>query len=158
MTLKPNDFWYTPSVIWKAVDSLFGIGGYGDYGDPCPVNPNFDGLQHSWRSDCYINPPYSRKLRRAFIQKGIKEYKGGRYLWLLNFGNNVDHWDLHKRSSAVRIPETRIRFVPGHPELGDGQSPMYDSIFILWGDPAGFAEAFKGIGKCYANEYSGGKK
>lgn len=144
----PNDFWYTPPYVMNCVKQFFGFAGFGD---PCPVNPEFNGLQHTWLPECYINPPYSRKLRRAFIQKGIKEYKGGRFLWLLNFGNNIDHWDLHQRSSSVCLPETRIRFTPGHPALGDGKSPMYDSIFILWGDPSGFKEAFAPLGKAYTS-------
>jgi len=147
---KPSDFWYTPPIIMDAVRNFFGFAGFGD---PCPVDPEFNGLQHQWLPECFINPPYSRSLRRAFIAKGQKEYKGGRYLWLLNYGNNQDSWELHKKASAVCIPEKRIKFIPGHPDLGDGNSPMYDNILILWGNPSGFAEAFKGIGKVYSCEY-----
>lgn len=150
--LKPNDLWYTPPVILDAVKAFMP-----DYFDPCPIDPQFDGLglnehghEYWWPTDCFINPPYSRKLRRDFINQGNKQFgNDSRFLWLLNYGNNVDHASLHKKASAVCIPYTRIRFVPGHQELGDGKSPMYDNILILWGDSTGFREAFREIGKVY---------
>ncbi len=143
---KPSDFWYTPPYVLDAVKSFFGFAGYGD---PCPINPEFNGLQNQWLPELFINPPYSNPLRRQFIDKAMQEYNGGRFLWLLNFGNNQDSWELQKCASAICIPEKRIKFIPGHPDLGDGKSPRYDSIFILWGDPSGFEKAFKDIGKVY---------
>lgn len=149
--IKLNDNWYTPCHILKAVTHFMGK----DWFDPCPVNPEFDGLYINWQSDNFINPPYSKKLRRHFVWKGIQEFNknpASRFLWLVNFGNNKDLWQLHKYASAICIPETRIRFVPGHPSLGDGKSPRYDSIFVLWGNPHGFREHFQHIGKVYGEE------
>lgn len=141
-----NDYWYTPPKVLACVHDFLGEG----YFDPCPVNPKDDGLQMAWQADCFINPPYSAILKRAFIDKAYAEYKhGSRFLWLLNFGNSKDLWDLHLSASAVCVPQTRIRFIPGHPALGDGSSPRYDNIFILWGDPAGFEESFASVGKVY---------
>lgn len=136
---QKNDLWYTPPDILTSVGLLLG-----HYFDPCPINPQYDGLNVSWGRDCFINPPYSRKLRRQFIEKGMREYDGGRYLWLLNFGNNKDVGLLHSVpwASAVCLPEKRTKFIPGHSDLGDGMSPRYDSIFILWGAVDGFEDIF----------------
>jgi DNA N-6-adenine-methyltransferase (Dam) len=152
MSLKPNDFWYTPDYVLKAVDSFFM-----EYGwfDPCPIEPDFDGLSTVWEPDCFINPPYSETLKNAFIARGIGQFKeDSRFLWLMNYANSRALSELHRIASAVCIPHKRIKFVPGHADLGDGGSPRYDNIFILWGDSKGFAEAFKSIGKCYTTKGS----
>ena len=144
-----TDKWYTPGYVWKAVDIFFDKGAWHD---PCPAHPVQDGLTANWWKDCYINPPYSKALKRAFIKKGKEQFSAGkRFLWLVNYANSVDCEELSDRASAVCIPYRRIAFVPGDPSLGDGRSPRYDNIFYLWGDPAGFAEAFGEIGKTYVS-------
>lgn len=156
MTLKPNDFWYTPKNVWDAIDSFLD-----EYGDPCPANPTFNGLEEDWEiQDFYINPPYSKKLKRAFINKAIKEYSGGRYLWMFNYANSQDLATVHRIASATLIPFKRFEFVPGHPlltghpenpdpEKRNPGSPQYDNIMILWGDTKGFQEAFGHLGFIY---------
>ena len=142
---KPNDFWYTPDYVWRAIRAFFGENLF----DPCPVDPKFDGLQTSWKRDCYINPPYSKPLRGQFVDKAVEQYAGGRYLWLLNYGNHKDMLKLMQKATAVVVPYKRIKFVPGIPELGNGESPMYDSLFVLWGNFGGFDTAFADIGTVF---------
>lgn len=150
VTLKPNDFWYTPDYVLKAIDGFFTKGCF----DPCPIEPHFDGLAVKWNNrDCYINPPYSETLKKAFIAHGVSQFKENcRFLWLMNYANSRSLGELHRKASAICIPYKRVRFVPGHEALGDGGSPRYDNIFILWGDSKGFAEAFKDIGHVYDNK------
>lgn len=159
---RSNDYWYTPPYVWDAVNTFFGLAGYGD---PCPVNPEFNGLQHEWLPQCYINPPYSKGQLEAWIAKGVKEYTAGkwptkRFLWLLNYGNTENHCVMNRYASAVCIPKTRIKFIPGHPslaghpdnpdpEMRKPSGPKYNNIFYLWGNPSGFQEAFKNIGRVY---------
>lgn len=153
MTIQPNDFWYTPPIVWDAIHKFMGVPF-----DPCPSEPQFDGLQMPWDWDCYINPPYSEKLKRAFIDKVIKEYEGGRYLWMFNYANSVDLHDVKIRSSATLLPEKRFRFIPGHPDLKES-SPRYNNIMLLWGDTTGFKECFGHLGSVfYSNEYLEDKK
>lgn len=144
MTLKPNDLWYTPPAVWEAVMAFMGP----DYFDPCPSNPTFDGLEIGWKRDCYINPPYSEKLKRQFIDKAIEQYCGGRFLWMLNYANSVDIGDIHKKASAVLLPFKRFKFIPGHPSL-KVSSPRYNNIMILWGDNTGFEKSFGHLGFVY---------
>lgn len=127
---EENDFWYTPDYIWRCINEFFVVPPF----DPCPVEPQFDGLMVDWPNDVYINPPYSQELRRSFINKAMQQFTPGRrFLWLMNFANNQDLWMLHRLTSAICIPQQRIKFVPGSPKLGDGASPRYDNIFLLWG-------------------------
>lgn len=148
MTLSPeiNDFWYTPNYVLDCVHDFFN----GAYFDPCPINPYFNGLERDWGSNCFINPPYSKELKKAFIKKGIEQYNWGkRFLWLVNYRNSKQLTILHNHADAVCIPDKRIKFLPGYPDLGLGTSPKYDSIFILWGETIGFKEAFADIGRVY---------
>jgi hypothetical protein len=58
--LKPTDFWRTPPDLYPK-----------DCFDPCPVNPQFDGLEIPWHGDVFCNPPYSQA--RYWIEKAIAE-------------------------------------------------------------------------------------
>lgn len=140
----PNDFWYTPPLIMDVVSDYLGA-----HYDPCPINPNFDGLKSSWTANCFINPPYSRKLKRSFIDKAITEFRPeiDHYVWLLNYANSEDLFDIKARASAVCLPDKRVKFIAGHPELQES-SPRYDNIIVLWGEPSGFYK-FEKIGKVF---------
>lgn len=130
--------------------------------DPCPIDPKFDGLEpeYGWKRDSYINPPYSKALKRAFINKALIQYCGGRFLWMFNYANSQDLATVHRHSSATLIPFKRFEFIPGHPlltghpenpdpEKRTPGSPQYDNIMILWGDTKGFQEAFGHLGFVY---------
>jgi len=39
--------------------------------DPCPVNPEFDGLETDWNKFNYVNPPYP--LLKEFVYKAVDE-------------------------------------------------------------------------------------
>jgi hypothetical protein len=59
-TAEPADFWVTPARLYPK-----------DCFDPCPVNPEFDGLAIAWHGDAFVNPPYSQIP--AWIAKALKE-------------------------------------------------------------------------------------
>lgn len=70
---KHSDNWKTPHDFYKKLNDEFNF----DF-DPCPYSlgePLFDGLSCDWGLSNFVNPPYSRKLKEAFILKGIEEYK-----------------------------------------------------------------------------------
>ena len=44
--------------------------------DPCPYcegEIEVDGLKIEWGQSNFVNPPYSQKLKEAFIKKGLKK-------------------------------------------------------------------------------------
>ncbi len=143
----PNDLWYSPPLIINAVEDYFN----GAYFDPCPVNHAYDGLNVSWSKQCFLNPPYSKELKRAFIRKAEQEFTpDSTYIWLVNYACSRDLLVLKSKASAVCLPNERIKFIPGDPSLGDGQSPRYDSIILMWGgDTNKFKECFGHIGSVY---------
>jgi len=64
--IKEKDKWKTPSWLMKHFKNHF---------DPCPSNPNFDGLKVNWKNPSYVNPPYSNPLR--WVKKAIEQQKKG---------------------------------------------------------------------------------
>lgn len=161
MKTQPNDCWHTPPEVWQSIHDFFGEF---PVFDPCPSNPDEDGLEIEWDKNTYINPPYSEEAKRAFINKGEREFKlGHRFLWMFNYANSKDLWRVHLRASAVLIPEKRFHFIAGdpsligHPDNPDRNkrkpgSPRYDNIMILWGNPSGFHNAFRKWGKVYVEQ------
>ena len=47
------------------------------------INADFDALTMDWESRNFINPPYSRKLKEAFVIKAIEESKKGKLCVML---------------------------------------------------------------------------
>ena len=89
--IKHTDNWSTPIDFYEKLNSEFHF----DF-DPCPLNlgsikPENDGLSIEWGNVNFINPPYSRKLKEAFILRAISESKKGKTCVMLlpvsNFSN-----------------------------------------------------------------------
>jgi len=81
--LDHSDNWATPIKLYNALDDefLFNF-------DPCPFNvneitPETDGLLKDWGYCNFINPPYSQKLKEAFILKAIAESQKGKICVML---------------------------------------------------------------------------
>ena len=77
-----NNDWETPQYIYDYVIHHF-FNDTLDYFDPCPLNADFDGLKISWKLFNYINPPYNRKCKEAFIIKAYNESKLGKLCVML---------------------------------------------------------------------------
>ena len=79
--LEHADDWGTPSYIYDELNNEFNF----DF-DPCPLQHNIEdwnGLEVEWGSCNFVNPPYSRKLKEAFVKKSIEESKKGKTCVLL---------------------------------------------------------------------------
>ena len=75
----------------------------------------WDGLKIEWKERNYINPPYSRKLKEAFVRKAIAESKKGKFcVMLLPVSTSTDlfHNDiLPNISYPIRFLKRRLKFV-----------------------------------------------
>ncbi len=77
---QPDD-WKTPDDFYNKLNKRFNF----DF-DLCPLNHNindWDGLEVEWGQRNFVNPPYSRKLKEAFIIKAYKESLKGKLCVLL---------------------------------------------------------------------------
>ena len=69
--------WETPDSLMEFLEKR-----HGKMFDPCPINPDFDGLKILWQEICYVNPPYNEAIK--WMKKGVMEWKRGcRIIFLL---------------------------------------------------------------------------
>lgn len=95
-----NDSVATPSVLYKLLDEEFKF----DY-DPCPLNPDFDGLKTEWKQSNYINPPYSKI--KPWIVKTVEEFKKDKKcVVLIPLRPNLNYWFQYIYPNC-----TEIRFI-----------------------------------------------
>ena len=64
---KIHDDWETPTDLLEYIRMKY-FNGHSFF-DPCPIDPDFDGLKIAWKKRNYVNPPYNRELKEAFIIK-----------------------------------------------------------------------------------------
>ena len=101
---KPiHDNWATPPYFLDEIRREFG-----DFFDPCPLKAKFDGLSIDWKKVNYINPPYSQKLKEAFIHKAFEESKKGKTCVMLIPASTET-----KIFHDVILPNAEIRFLKG---------------------------------------------
>lgn len=103
-----NDDWETPDFIKDWVRHHFG-----EFYDPCPLKSSFDGLAlENWGAVNYINPPYSKDLKTAFIEKAILEAdKGYTCVLLIPATTETKSFlKLWKRASEVYFIHSRVAF------------------------------------------------
>jgi hypothetical protein len=71
-----HDDWMTPPTFYEQQNAIYQF----DF-DPCPWmhDMSWDGLEVDWGRRNFVNPPYSLKLKEAFILKAIKEAGKGKF-------------------------------------------------------------------------------
>jgi len=73
-----SDVHITPDRVWDMIKDNWGYEKE-QFFDPCPVNPQWNGLDIDWKELNYVNPPYSREqgekktLLTLFVDKALKE-------------------------------------------------------------------------------------
>jgi DNA N-6-adenine-methyltransferase (Dam). len=106
--LGHSDNWSTPEELYNKLNAEFNF----DF-DPCPLNSTFDGLVIEWGKSNYINPPYSRQLKEAFVIKAIEESKKGKICVMLlpvSTSTRLFHRYILPNAREIRFLEGRVRF------------------------------------------------
>lgn len=110
--LDHSDNWATPAYFYDKLNEEFNF----DF-DPCPYNTgelDFDGTKIEWGNSNFINPPYSQKLKEAFVQKAIQEAKKGKLCVLLlpvSTSTKLFHNLIKPNAKEIRFVERRIKFI-----------------------------------------------
>lgn len=134
-----HDNWATPKKLYDELNLEFNF----DF-DPCPLNTNIitqetDGLLKEWGNRNFVNPPYSRLLKEAFVKKAIEESKKGKLSVLLipvSTSTKLFHDFILPNKKEIRFIRGRISFV-GLNNKGEmvnektGGKPMHDSMLVI---------------------------
>lgn len=109
--LQSGDNWQTPPEFYNKLNKEFNF----DF-DPCPYSegePIFDGLKCEWGERNFINPPYSLKLKTAFVEKAIEESRKGKLCVLLlpsATETKLFHDLIVPNKKEIRFIRNRIKF------------------------------------------------
>ena len=128
--LNNSDNWATPKEFYDKLNAEFNF----DY-DPCPLNGK-GGLEGDWGKRNFVNPPYSRKLKEAFVLKAIEQAKKGKLSVLLlpvSTSTKLFHDHIKPNAKEIRFVRGRLRFlgVNTKGEYVTNKTPMHDSMIIV---------------------------
>ncbi len=132
--LKHSDNWKTPDEFYHGLNAEFSF-----TFDPCPLNHDmsWDGLEIEWGERNYINPPYSRKLKEAFVIKAAMESKKGKLCVMLlpvSTSTYLFHEVIKPNAKEIRFIRGRIAF-EGVNTFGvpvKGKKGMHDSMIVVF--------------------------
>ena len=92
-----------------------------------------NGLTQEWHGRIWLNPPYSRELMPAFVDKLIEEYTAGHVTEavLVSHNNTDTQWfqKLVAHASALCFPAKRIKFYRGE----NVAAPVNGQVFFYLG-------------------------
>lgn len=109
--INNDDNYATPPEFYEELNSRFNF----DF-DPCPYNEGEivnDGLQIEWGYSNFVNPPYSQKLKEAFIKKGIEEMNKGKvcvFLIPVSTSTKLFHESIKPNATSIEFIKGRIKF------------------------------------------------
>lgn len=125
--LNHKDDWATPPHFLEEIKKEFG-----DFFDPCPWHHNindWNGLSIKWSEINFVNPPYSRKLKEAFVKSAIlhKKILGYKSILLLPVSTSTKlfHDYIKYNANEIRFVKGRLRFIGINQK---GQFVNYDQI------------------------------
>lgn len=107
-----HDNWKTPPDFYNKLNNIYHF----DF-DPCPFNHDislWDGLKIEWGNLNYVNPPYSRKLKEAFILKGVEESKKGKtcvFLLPVSTSTKIFHETIKPNAKSIEFIKGRLNFI-----------------------------------------------
>lgn len=110
--LDCKDDWMTPPEYYNRWNVQYHF----DF-DPCPLNHDlslWDGLNVQWGNMNYVNPPYSRELKEAFVLKALEESREGRISFMLlpvSTSTKLYHDVIRPNATSVEMLKGRIPFI-----------------------------------------------
>lgn len=140
--INNDDNYATPPDFYAELNKRFNF----DF-DPCPYNEGEivrDGLLVDWGQSNFVNPPYSKQLKEAFIRKGIEESKKGKmcvFLIPVSTSTKLFHDWIKPHASQIEFVRGCIKFGKRdeygnfyYPMSADGkvQSGTKDSMIVVF--------------------------
>ena len=109
--INNDDNYATPPEFYEDLNKRFNF----DF-DPCPYNEGEitnDGLKIEWGRSNFVNPPYSKNLKEAFVKKGVEEMKKGTlcvFLIPVSTSSKLFHEWIQPNATKIEFIKGRIRF------------------------------------------------
>ena len=128
--LEHKDHWATPKDFYDKLDTEFHF----DF-DPCPLHGEH-GLDGDWGERNFINPPYSRKLKEAFVKKAVEQSRKGKLCVLLlpvSTSTALFHDWIQPNTKEIRFIRGRIPFdgINTKGERVTTKCGMHDSMVVV---------------------------
>jgi hypothetical protein len=114
--MKDRSIWQKSWDNWKTPKDFLDKWWLNQDFDPCPFNHDlkkWDWLLIEWKENNFVNPPYSQKLKEAFIHKAIIEkYKWKNTIMLLPVSTDtkIFHDYILPESHHIEFIKWRIKF------------------------------------------------
>lgn len=104
MSLRSD--WATPAGLYTELNEEFKFSF-----DPCPTNPQYDGLSANWGMRNFCNPPYGRQIT-AWIKKGYEESLKGKLVVFLLPSRTDTQWfhNYIMKADEIRFIKGRLKF------------------------------------------------
>ena len=107
-----SDDWMTPPYFYNELNAEFDF----DF-DPCPFQHDvtlWDGLLVDWGQRNFVNPPYSKDLKAAFVKKAIEESRKGKLCVMLlpvSTSTILFHDHILPNQKEIRFIRRRIKYI-----------------------------------------------
>ena len=134
--IEKSDQWATPQDFYQKLDQEFKF----DF-DPCPIDydgsPENDGLLIEWGKSNFVNPPYSRMLKEAFVHKALDVSRNGALCVLLlpvSTSTKLFHETIQPNAKEIRFLKGRIKFegINTFGERVTNKCGMFDSMLCIF--------------------------
>ncbi len=125
-----HDNWATPQKFYEELDAEFHF----DF-DPCPLHATFNGLAVEWGQRNFINPPYSRTLKEAFVGKAVLESRLGKLCVMLlpvSTSTALFHDWIKPNAKEIRFIRGRLNFLANGVENEKYKSGQMDSMIVIF--------------------------
>jgi len=134
--LNHSDSWATPKYLMDELQEEFNF----DF-DPCPlelgeITEEKNGLLIEWGERNFINPPYSRKLKDAFVKRAVEMKNRGKLCVLLlpvSTSTVLFHNFIQPNANEIRFLRGRVKFegVNTFGERVTNKCGMHDSMIVV---------------------------
>jgi site-specific DNA-methyltransferase (adenine-specific) len=133
--LDNHDNWATPKELYDKLNKEYNF----DF-DPCPLNHDtalWDGLSVEWGKSNFVNPPYSRQLKEAFVKKAIDESNKGKLCVMLlpvSTSTVLFHEYILPNATEIKFLKGRVKFI-GINTKGKqvvNKCGMHDSMIVIF--------------------------
>lgn len=110
MPQSKSDIHLTPDRVYDMIKEQWGYS-KDDMFDPCPVNPQWNGLLIDWKKINYVNPPYSNLP--DWVSKAIAEANTDGNITIMLLPSKTDqtwfHWIINHDYKIIWI-HRRLKF------------------------------------------------